>query len=90
MVHEHIIRSIVYGKRTFLVSEYAPNYDLRNLINKNGLLSEHQAREFFGHLTLGIGKVHSHNIVHRDLKLENLLIDAKYKLKIADFGCAQC
>ena len=92
LVHEHIIRlheAIVYGERTFLVLEYACNGDLRNFINRNGPLSEYQAREFFGHLTLGISKIHSQNLVHRDLKLENLLLDAKYRLKIADFGCAR-
>ena len=92
MVHKHIIRlheTIVYGERTFLVLEYAPNGDLRNFINKTGPLSQHLARELFGQLTLGISKIHSHNIVHRDLKLENLLLDVKYNLKIADFGCAQ-
>ena len=92
LMHEHIVRlheAIVYGERTFLVLEYAPNGDLRTFINRNGPLSEFQAREFFGHLTLGISKIHNHNLVHRDLKLENLLLDAKYKLKIADFGCAR-
>ena len=69
--------------------EYCQYGDLRHFINNQGVLSEDQAREFFGHLILGVRKMHSMNLVHRDLKLENLLVDGKLRLKIADFGCAR-
>ena len=43
---------------------------------------------FFHHTLLGVEYMHGCNICHRDLKLENLLLDARGCLKIADFGMA--
>ena len=92
LTHEHIVRTyeaILYGNRVFLVMEYCAVGDLRRYINSGGALSENQAREFFGHMCLGLKKMHSVDLVHRDLKLENILIDAKFRAKIADMGCAR-
>ena len=92
LTHEHIVRiyeAILYGNRVFLVMEYCPYGDLRRFINRGGALSEDHAREFFGHICLGLKKMHSVDLVHRDLKLENILIDSKFRAKIADMGCAR-
>ena len=92
LIHDHIVsihEAIMYGNRVFLVMEYCPNGDLRQYINKSGALPESRARQFFGQLCLGVRKIHSMDLVHRDLKLENILIDSKLKLKIGDFGCAR-
>ncbi len=37
----------------------------------------------------GVKKMHRMDLIHRDLKLENLVIDSNIGLKIADFGCAR-
>ena len=92
LFHAHIVELheiIIYGDRVFLVMEYCPHGDLRHFINRTGALSEAHAREFLGHLVLGVKRMHRMNLIHRDLKLENLLIDSKFRLKIADFGCAR-
>lgn len=92
LVHEHLVQLheiIIHGHRVFHVMEYCRRGDLRQFINSEGALSENQAREFFGDLLLGVREMHSINLMHRDLKLENLLIDSKFRLKIADFGCAR-
>lgn len=92
LIHEHIIRTyeaILYGNRVFLVMEYCPHGDLRKYINRTGALTEDSSRQFFGQLCLGVQKMHNVDLVHRDLKLENILIDSNFKLKIGDLGCAR-
>ena len=92
LIHDHIIRTyeaILYGNRVFLVMEYCPYGDLRKYINRIGALEEPTARRFFGQLCLGVQKMHSVDLVHRDLKLENIMIDVNFKLKIGDLGCAR-
>lgn len=48
-----------------------------------------QSSLFFPQIWNGVGFLHSHNIVHRDLKLENFLVDATGRLRVADFGLSK-
>jgi 5'-AMP-activated protein kinase catalytic alpha subunit len=70
----------------YIVTEYISGGDLFNLINDKGCLSEQEAMRFFWQLMEGLEYIHSCLISHRDLKLENILIDKNNNLKIADFG----
>lgn len=72
-----------------LVMEYAQGGDLLDFINARRNLSNHLARKLFLDLILGVEACHSMQIVHRDLKCENLLIDSQQKLIISDFGFAR-
>ena len=49
-------------------------------------LSEKEARTFFKQMIKALHYCHSQGVVHRDLKLENLLLDENHDLKVADFG----
>ncbi len=51
-------------------------------------LKEPEAARLFSQLIMGVGYLHNLGIVHRDLKLENLLLDKDRNLFIADFGFA--
>ena len=81
--------TIVYGDNIFIVTELLQKGDLRIYINRNGCLPEMESRRLFIDLLNGISYIHRRRIVHLDLKLENLLLDDAYNLKIADFGCAR-
>ncbi|VDK49109.1 unnamed protein product [Anisakis simplex] len=70
----------------YLVTEYAPNGEIFDLIAKQRRLSEESAREKFWQIISAVEYCHKLNIVHRDLKAENLLLDANLNIKIADFG----
>ena len=48
--------------------------------------TEQQTKFYTAQIVIGIGKLHESNIVHRDLKLENLMLDSEGNIKIIDFG----
>jgi len=69
-----------------LVLEYAQNGELFKYIRGSGVLQESMARHFFKQLVEGVEYIHCQGFAHRDLKLENLLLDECFSMKIADFG----
>ena len=73
----------------FLVMELAEGGDLLDFINSRKYLSEPTARALFTDLTNGLAACHGVNVVHRDLKCENLLLDSQLRLKLSDFGFAR-
>ncbi|XP_038605050.1 NUAK family SNF1-like kinase 2 [Tachyglossus aculeatus] len=87
--HPHII-SIheVFENSTKIViaMEYASRGDLYDYINERQRLSEQDARHFFRQIVSAVYYCHKNGVVHRDLKLENILLDSNGNIKIADFG----
>ncbi|GMH34696.1 hypothetical protein BSKO_02557 [Bryopsis sp. KO-2023] len=71
-----------------IVMEYAAGGELFDRIVKAGRFSEDEARYFFQQLIHGVEFCHKSGVCHRDLKLENVLLDGSTKplLKICDFG----
>ncbi|ESR39580.1 serine/threonine-protein kinase SAPK2 [Citrus sinensis] len=71
-----------------IVMEYAAGGELFERICSAGRFSEDEARYFFQQLISGVSYCHSMQICHRDLKLENTLLDGSKapRLKICDFG----
>ncbi|NXL46345.1 PKN2 kinase, partial [Podilymbus podiceps] len=67
------------------VMEYTPGGDLMMRIHED-VFPEHMARFYTACVVLGLQFLHEKKIVYRDLKLDNLLLDAEGFVKIADFG----
>ncbi|CAG9463003.1 unnamed protein product [Pedinophyceae sp. YPF-701] len=87
-----LLDTIVEPDRIFLVLEYCPGGDLSDLIRRHGRLSEAQARRFMHQLGAGLKALRTHNLIHRDLKPQNLLLTTQgddAEIKIADFGFAR-
>lgn len=66
--------------------EYAAGGELYDYLSVRKILTEHEARRIFRQIALAIFYCHKHKICHRDLKLENILLDQNGNAKIADFG----
>ncbi|XP_048045991.1 serine/threonine-protein kinase SIK2a isoform X1 [Megalobrama amblycephala] len=87
--HPHIIKlyQVMETKNMlYLVTEYARNGEIFDYLASRGRLSEMDARRKFWQILSAVEYCHERNIVHRDLKAENLLLDAHMNMKIADFG----
>jgi len=97
--HQNIIKIIEYlddinyckknGKTykvTSFVLEFATNGDLHEIISQGLRFEEPMARKIFQQLLETIEHCHSKKFAHRDLKLDNILFDKDYNLKLADFG----
>ncbi|XP_020106827.1 serine/threonine-protein kinase SAPK7-like isoform X2 [Ananas comosus] len=89
--HPNIIRFkevVLTPTHLAIVMEYAAGGELFDRICNNGRFSEDEARYFFQQLISGVSYCHFMQICHRDLKLENTLLDGSPapRLKICDFG----
>ncbi|KAJ8117610.1 hypothetical protein ONZ43_g4172 [Nemania bipapillata] len=71
-----------------IILEYASGGELFDYILTHRYLKDHAARRLFAQLISGVGYLHKKGIVHRDLKLENLLLDRNRNIIITDFGFA--
>ncbi|KAL8729008.1 MAG: hypothetical protein Q9166_005009 [cf. Caloplaca sp. 2 TL-2023] len=71
-----------------IVLEYASGGELFDHILLHRYLKDNAARKLFAQLISGVGYLHKKGIVHRDLKLENLLLDRNKNIIITDFGFA--
>ena len=69
-----------------IIMEYISGGNLQNFVKKRRKLCEKTAKILFRQIIQGIRYIHSRGIVHRDIKLENILLDLNNIIKICDFG----
>ncbi|KAI7757939.1 hypothetical protein M8C21_007675 [Ambrosia artemisiifolia] len=72
--------------KIYMILEYVNGGELFDTIASKGKLSESDGRKLFQQLIDGVSYCHDKGVYHRDLKLENVLVDAKGGIKISDFG----
>lgn len=77
------------GRHILLVMELCAGGDLLNYVRKRKKLEEDSAKYLFKQLIDGLGYLHGRNVLHRDIKLDNILLDGKGIIKIADFGVSK-
>lgn len=90
--HPHILKLnevCESPKHFYIVLEYAYHGELLDFLLNKGSVDIVTSIYFFRQIIYGIDYLHSHSICHRDLKLENILLDKNDNIKIADFGFAR-
>ncbi|TEB21757.1 Pkinase-domain-containing protein [Coprinellus micaceus] len=70
----------------WIVTELCSGGELFDYLAEKGRLAEDETRILFGQLCLAVAYLHDNQIVHRDLKLENVLLDERCRVKLGDFG----
>ena len=76
-------------KHICIVMEYICAGDLLTYIKKRSKLTEPVAKFIFKQIILGIKHIHDNSIIHRDIKLDNILLDLDNNIKICDFGVSR-
>ena len=72
----------------FIVMELVEGITLKEYINKKGKLSIREATSIAIQVAMGLDAAHAQNIVHRDVKPQNIIISTDGKVKVTDFGIA--
>lgn len=89
--HHNIVEVYDVGEEEghhYIVMEYVRGKTLKQLIQQRGALEKKEALAIMDQLVSAVNVAHKHNIIHRDIKPQNVLIKDDGTVKIADFGIA--
>jgi serine/threonine protein kinase len=91
MHHPSIVefyRAFAFEDHTYVVLELCPNGSLMDMVKNRKSLSLPEVRRYMIQLCGGVKYMHQRCVIHRDLKMGNIFIDAHMNIKIGDFGLA--
>lgn len=92
LTHPNIVNVYDVGEEDnfyYIVMELVEGITLKNYIQKKGHLTIKEATSIAIQVCMGIEAAHKNNIIHRDIKPQNIIISREGKVKIADFGIAK-
>lgn len=72
-----------------MVMEFAGGGDLLHFIKRRGKMQESDAKFIFKQIVYGLAHIHCRSVIHRDVKLDNILLDCESGVKICDFGVSK-
>lgn len=74
------------SQHLYFILEFVPGGDFLSLLQRNSIISEVNARFYIAEISLALQFVHDLGFIHRDIKPDNILIDAQGHIKLTDFG----
>ena len=92
LTHPNIVNVFDVGDDNgvyYIVMELIEGITLKEYISKKGKLSVKEATSIAIQVSMGLEAAHSHGIVHRDVKPQNIIISKEGKVKVTDFGIAK-
>ncbi|XP_052600834.1 putative sperm motility kinase W [Peromyscus californicus insignis] len=85
----HFFHVVDTSSTTYLIMEYFSGKDLDMFLGDRDFLKEDEVRPIFQQVVSGVHFLHEKRIAHRDIKLENILIDGAGNVKLCDFGMSR-
>lgn len=92
LVHPNVVTIHTLGQdqgRHFIEMEYIDGQSLASLLEAEGCFTPQQATCFMSQIGSALSVAHEHNLVHRDVKPGNVMVDQNRRAKLADFGLAR-
>ncbi|KAL5007847.1 hypothetical protein ScPMuIL_016653 [Solemya velum] len=87
--HQWVVKmyySFQDGQNLYLIMEFLPGGDMMTLLMKKDTFAEEQTQFYVAEAVLAIDSIHKLGFIHRDIKPDNLLLDARGHIKLSDFG----
>lgn len=84
----HVIDSGTDGDREYMVMDYVPGRTLKDMISEDKKLEPKKACEIMNRVLAGLASIHKEQVVHQDLKPQNVLVSSDRYVFLTDFGIA--
>jgi serine/threonine protein kinase len=92
LTHPNLIRALSFGHQggaPYIVFEFVSGPSLGDRLECEGRLSEDEAVHVIGQVALALGEAHKHQVIHRDVKPDNILLTDDGQAKLIDLGLAK-